>query len=731
MIIRPSSTTVCTSATCDLPILCRPSSLHSSSFPLKTVPFLPRVILSVQPSFPSSTVDSQTPFFQTSSAIPTEAHQPVLSQQLATLHLSPLASTNSAVVTHPSITVSTVQFCPLVLTATSKSQSSISTIAPAPIHLQVASSPITSVCSSEVVTFSDKISAASSNPMPAVNMECDGNLSPTLTPSTSLITSLVNKGRNQSSVTVASVVITPQCSAHMQSAFALRLASSNSVRCTSATTNSANPSSCPSLMDTSTFGNQSSSAMHASLIPTPSLHTNATVEQSIFGTPVLPPDSPSLSRVLIQKPSNLVQVTQPPNSAAVESSSLTLVCASSKNANLSPSASGHMISKTGSFVSDAFNIFHNLNSPKSKLVNLASSVTPNVRLLATSKPILTTTVSTASLSNAPANLPALTSPMKCSISNPVSVWSGVNNTSTVNPTNIFSVQTSHPLLVQTSSEASAAAATGDSSSLVTAVTNSSASPSTVAPVGASAYLHGMTPTVLAFSLTSTTASSCNVSTTNFVTGSCAMKQLAPTTPLVIRTHCNSTVTLSTGPSVPPTTATLASTSLLKPFSAGVTQNASSPPAGIPTALPHIIPVSIAPAKFQTSAAICSTFSSVRTHPISSVTTARYGPTTIFSQTNRKRARKQQLASTFPNSANAVSPPVTVSSNPSVNSSGSNTISTVPTTQQSSSTNRSSSNFMTTIKSGVPTFQPTHQLHVTHSAPAAPTIPTSLGLRWFK
>ncbi|KAF7232553.1 hypothetical protein EG68_09760 [Paragonimus skrjabini miyazakii] len=716
MIIRPSNTTVCTSATCDLPTLCRPSSLHSSSLPVKTVPFLPRVILSVQPSFPLSTAGSQTPFFQASSAVSTEAHQPVLSQQLANLHLPVLASNNSAVVSNPAITISNVQFCPLVLTATSKSQSSISISAPAPIHLQVASSPITSIGSSEVVTFSDKISAASSSPMPAVNVKCDGDLSPTITP-TSIITSLVNKGHNQSTVTVASVVITPQCSGNMQSAFALR----SSAHCTAATTNSVNPSSCSFLMDTSILGNQSSSAMHASHVPTPNLHTNATVEQSIFGAPFLPSQSPSDSRVLIQKPSNSAQMTQPTNSASVEPSSLTLVCASSKNVDPSPSASAHMIPKASTFVSDTFNTSHSLNSPKSKLVNLASSVTPNVRLLATSKPILTTTVSTASLSNALGNLPASTSPMKCSISNPVSIWSGVNNTPAVNPTNVFSVQTSHPLLVQTSSEAFAPANTADSSSMVTAVTNSLAPPSTVAPVGASAHLHGTTPTVLAFSLMSTTASSCNMSTTNFVTGSCALKQSAPTTSLVIRTHCNSTVPLSHGPSMPPVTATLASTSLLKPFSTGVTQNVSSPPAGIPTALPHIVPVSIAPAKFQSSAGICSTFSSVRTHPISTVTTARHGPTAIFSQTNRKRARKQQLASAFPNSMNAASPPVTVSSN----SSGSNAVSNVPTIQQSSSANRSSSNFMTTVKSSVQTFQPTHQLHVTHSVPTAPTIATSL------
>ncbi|KAF5396281.1 hypothetical protein PHET_10426 [Paragonimus heterotremus] len=362
MIIRPSSTTVCTSATCDLPTLCRPSSLHSS-LPVKTVPFLPRVILSVQPSFPLSTVGSQTPFFQTTSAISTEAHQPMLSQQLATLHLPPLASTNSAVVSNPTITVSNVQFCPLVLTTTSKSQSSISINAPAPIHLQITSSPITSVGSSEVVAFSDKISTASSSPIRAVNMECDGNLSPTITPSTSLITSLVNRGRNQSTVTVASVVITPQCSGNMQSAFALR----NSVHCTTATTNSVNPNSCSFLMDASILGNQSSSAMHASHIPTPSLRTNATVEQSIFGAPFLPSQSPSGSRVLIQRPSNPAQVTQSANSAGVEPSSLTSVCASSKNADLSPSASTHIMSKTGSFVSDAFNTFHNLNSPKCKL----------------------------------------------------------------------------------------------------------------------------------------------------------------------------------------------------------------------------------------------------------------------------------------------------------------------------------------------------------------------------
>ncbi|KAF5394860.1 hypothetical protein PHET_09865, partial [Paragonimus heterotremus] len=360
-----------------------------------------------------------------------------------------------------------------------------------------------------------------------------------------------------------------------------------------------------------------------------------------------------------------------------------------------------------------------------KLVNLASSITPNVRLLATSKQVLTTTVSTASLSNALANLPALSSPMKCSISNPVSIWSGVNNTPAVNPANILSAQTSHPLLVQTSSEASAPAATADSSSLVTAVTNSPAPPSIVAPLGASAHLHGTTPTVLAFSLISTTAPSCNMSTTNFVTGNCALKQSAPTTPLMIRTHCNSTVPLSTGSPMPPTTATLASTSLLKPFSTGVTQSASSPPTGIPTALPHIVPVSIAPAKFHSSTGICSTFSSVRTQPISSVTTARHGSTAIFSQTNRKRARKQQLASTFPNSVDSAPPPATVSSNPSVNSSGSSTVSSIPTTQQSSSANRSSSNFMTTVKSGVQIFQPTHQLHVTHSALSTPTIPTSM------
>ncbi|KAA3671362.1 uncharacterized protein DEA37_0014105, partial [Paragonimus westermani] len=214
MIIRPSSTTICTNATCDLPTLCHPSSLQSSSLPVKTVPFIPRVILSVQPSFSLSTVGSQTSFFQASSA-----HQPVLSQQLATLHLPSLTSTNSTVVSNPAITVSNVQFCPLVLTDPSKSQGSISISAPAQIHLQVASAHSTSVGLSEAVTFSDKISASSSSPILAVNMECDDNLSPTITPSTSLITSLVNEARNQSAVTVASVVITPQCSDNIQSAF--------------------------------------------------------------------------------------------------------------------------------------------------------------------------------------------------------------------------------------------------------------------------------------------------------------------------------------------------------------------------------------------------------------------------------------------------------------------------------------------------------------------------------
>ncbi|KAA3671363.1 uncharacterized protein DEA37_0008766 [Paragonimus westermani] len=509
------------------------------------------------------------------------------------------------------------------------------------------------------------------------------------------------------------------------------LAPSNSVHCTTATTNSVNPSPCSFLMDTSILGNQSPSAMYASHISTPTHQTNASAEHSILGAPFFPSQSPSGSRVLIQKPSNSGEVTLPAISTGVEPSSPTLACAASKNGDLSPSVSTHMTPKTGSFLSDAFNTLQNLNSPKSKLVNLASSVTPNVRLLATAKPILTTTVSTASLSNALTNLSALTSPMKCSLSSPVSIWSGVNNSLAVNPTNTFSVQTSHSLLVQTSSEASTPAATADSSSLMIAVTNLPTSPSTVTPVGTNAHLHGTTPTVLTFSLTSTTASSCNMPTTNFVAGSCALKQSAPTTPLVIRTHCNSTLPLSIGTSVPPTIAASASTSLLKPFSlsltanAGVTQSASSPPTGIPTTLPHIVPVSIAPAKFQSSAGICSTFSSIRTHPISSVTTARHGPTAIFSQTNRKRARKQQLASTLPNSVNAASPPVTVSSNPSGNASGSNTASGVPAIQQSSSTNRPSSNFITTIKSGVQTFQPTHQLHVTHCAPITPTIPTSL------
>ncbi|OON14836.1 hypothetical protein X801_09368, partial [Opisthorchis viverrini] len=485
----------------------------------------------------------------------------------------------------------------------------------------------------------------------------------------SLIASIVGRTNwSSSAVTTVSSVVLSSIPSNPVPSFTLRLASGGSIQGHTAVSGD-----CSLLVDTPMLSSHLSPTPPRSLTfaycstPSPSVTTSNSLLMSSTATTV--------PRVLIHKQTAFGHLGQgaPGASGLLDSYPLTLITAPTKCTAIE-------VGSTQTSSTSEHAIFQpSLASPKAKLVNLASPVSTNVRLLATSAAAKSHTITTSAASGGSLTpLQMTASPVKASVGIPGAVWSGLpSQPSSVNPTGIVALQSSQPLLVQTSHEVSTATQSTLTLNPVNSLRTSSVGPAI------NAHLSGTGPAVLAFSLTSTASTpvATSVAGTNLFAHASAIRQqvnaCAPTAPLIIR----STVT----PITP--------ASLLKPINLSIAPGSQAfltSVSGAPgTVTVTSTPVNIAPAKLatlQVSAATTSG-STCRAHPLSPISSPRHAAASIFSQSNRKRARKQQLASTFSAATTVTnSAPVTVCA-PTVNVSGSTTVSSVPITQLPSTTNR--------------------------------------------
>ncbi|THD23588.1 hypothetical protein D915_005271 [Fasciola hepatica] len=349
------------------------------------------------------------------------------------------------------------------------------------------------------------------------------------------------------------------------------------------------------------------------------------------------------------------------------------------------------------------------NTPtKAKLVSLATPVPANVRLFTTSSTTVpystkgtgTGGIYTASIANAFSNATVI-SPAKSSCAG---LWTNLSGSNGVTPNSLVAFQSTQPLLVHTTPElvpVSPAGATSSSqASFVSTRPLTSAAPGGSAHATASMSLNAPTvpPTVLAFSLSTTTPSSINVSGTGVLThAGSGVKPGAALNSLVVRGSCVSTVTNApTTCSAVTSVASFTSSSLLKPFNLSIPGGVSSAPSYLYTSVhssvaspssgatvPQVVPINIAPARLSsisTGLTASSPSPSISTSSIRSplqsaisscILSPRHNLTSVFSSSsNRKRARKQQLATTSVATASTTSSaglPVVSSSTPIANS----------------------------------------------------------------
>ncbi|CAL8103292.1 unnamed protein product [Calicophoron daubneyi] len=654
VVVHPSTTTACASSDgWDR------SNFVSASAPQppvasKTVPFYPRVLLSV------SNVGAQTPALQgASSTVLSDPCQTVLSQHhLANLQIPSTSASSSG-----------SQFFPLIFAATPTCSSNpISTTAHTSLHLQVGSFPTPGACNA--------LTSPVSNCSVAVRSSSNDTTVASSTGSNSLIASMVNRSSAPSANNMTSVVISPQSANPMQPAFTLRFTSPATIQCSNAAVKPVSSSACSLLFEAPVLSSQLSANSQRPVTLTTS-SSSVSSSGSTTSNSLLVSSAP---RVLIHKPT-LVPHSGQISGASVDQHPLTFVATPNRGMNIdAPSTSSSaIISSSGVHEQSASH--QPLTPSKTKLFSLASSVPSNVRLLATPSagPHLNKCASTpASGTLQPllnTTLQTLTSPIKASLAAPATVWSGIPGSHGSPPTNFVALQSSQSLLVQAASEpagfpSSASLSTSVSLNPISNLRNLAAVPTT--STGAS-VLSGSAPTVLAFSLTTTTATSstapCNAVLTH-TTSPIRQAAQSNTPALIIRAGCTSAVTFSTNGPPASSLAPVAAASLLKPLNIplGSVTSASQPfltslppPGSTITSLPHIAPVSIAPAKIpgaQPSTITPTSGLSTKPHAVSTFPSHRHGGTSILSQPSRKRSRKQQLASSSTGAMTSSAPATT-------------------------------------------------------------------------
>nr|CAH8876541.1 unnamed protein product [Trichobilharzia regenti] len=623
----------------------------------KTVPFFPRVLLSVQQ--PLSGLINQTilqPTGLTSSS--------VSGINTPQSHISSLPMSATSV-SSPINTTS--QFFPLILAATSAMHApTSSTGTPLQLHLSSYSTSNSVTSSSQGIFLqANTATAASCLPIPNVihNPRPNPSVVTSAPTSTALVASLIGKTCS-TPPSVASVVISPQASSHIQPTLALRFASRTPSHCgTAVTATATNASSCPLVFEpsststTTSSQSQRSHCLTALNFPTPA--------SCVSGSLLMSSALCSTSRVLIHKPQNVS------HSSLIENLTSSVLTSTNKISLSSDPNSGCITSVS---LSNSTIVLHDQASShsaqvsKAKLVNFSTPLSATVRLITPPSTVCTTAKSTCSVSSSGANVVSFSASLpqtgmltsRPSVTSTGSVWSGL----TVNPNvsivsaptgNVVTIQSSQSLIVQAPSDISGQSTITNSSSLNPSLMMSLRSlPGSSSTAGPTLPLSAANHTVLAFNLANSSVHSPTTSTNATGMFTNPVRQLNPcnsTSPLIVR---------ASGPSavgyIPSTSsASVGPASLLKSFNLSSGSTGSSVTTSNTPVMPHILPVNIAPSKLtplQPSVTISSTSSVSHTRSNFSQNTSvcvsshRLPTSSIFSQPSRKRARKQQLASSF-------------------------------------------------------------------------------------
>ncbi|CAH8598146.1 unnamed protein product [Schistosoma turkestanicum] len=634
------------------------SILQTPSNSSKTVPFFPRVLLSVQQ--PLSGLINQTIIQPTTLTTASGANAP-LPHMSATSVSSPINSTN--------------QFFPLILAAASSLPPSTSS-APTPLQLHLGNysgtSSVASASSQGIFLHPNVTTTASCLSVSNVlNSPSRPSTSGVTTASTPLVASLINKNCS-SSPSIASVVISPQTPNHIQPTLALRFASRTSTQCNAmVTTATVNSSACPLVFETPTTSvalslqSQRSHCVTAINLPPPPT-------SCVSGSLLMSSTLCSTPRVLIHKSQNL---SNPSSLMENPTTPITTSISPSKMSTSDPSFTS--LSNSTIILHDQINT-QSPQTSKTKLVNFAAPLSATtVRLITPPSTVCATTKSTCTISTS-GNSSVLAFPTCLSQTGTLStrpstantgssVWSGLTvnpNVSFMSPSsgNVVAIQSSQSLIVQAQSDLSMQSNTtvtssSLNSSLMMSLRSFSGGSGSSSNTGSSTLpLSATSHTVLAFNLAnSSTIHSTPTTTCTSVTGMLTtnpVRQISscnPTSPLIVR---------ASGPSaigyIPNTSTVVAGpTSLLKPINLSGNTGLSAT-SSITSVVPHILPVNIAPAKLTPLQPSISavTSSTSHTRPNFSqnnsvcISSHRLPTSSIFSQPSRKRARKQQLASSF-------------------------------------------------------------------------------------
>ncbi|VDQ05313.1 unnamed protein product, partial [Trichobilharzia regenti] len=503
----------------------------------------------------------------------------------------------------------TSQFFPLILAATSAMHApTSSTGTPLQLHLSSYSTS-NSVTSSSQGIFLQANTATAASCLPIPNVIHNPRPNPSVVTSAPTSTALV-----------ASLIVTATAT---------------------------NASSCPLVFEpsststTTSSQSQRSHCLTALNFPTPA--------SCVSGSLLMSSALCSTSRVLIHKPQNVS------HSSLIENLTSSVLTSTNKISLSSDPNSGCITSVS---LSNSTIVLHDQASShsaqvsKAKLVNFSTPLSATVRLITPPSTVCTTAKSTCSVSSSGANVVSFSASLpqtgmltsRPSVTSTGSVWSGL----TVNPNvsivsaptgNVVTIQSSQSLIVQAPSDISGQSTITNSSSLNPSLMMSLRSlPGSSSTAGPTLPLSAANHTVLAFNLANSSVHSPTTSTnatgmfTNPASGPSAVGYIP------------STSSASVGPA-----------SLLKSFNLSSGSTGSSVTTSNTPVMPHILPVNIAPSKLtplQPSVTISSTSSVSHTRSNFSQNTSvcvsshRLPTSSIFSQPSRKRARKQQLASSF-------------------------------------------------------------------------------------
>ncbi|CAH8592782.1 unnamed protein product [Dicrocoelium dendriticum] len=530
----------------------------------------------------------------------------------------------------------------------------------------------------EIAAFLDSSTHVSASSMHSKTCDVTGTSS-NGNPTSSLIASIVNRGMAPNPATVTSVIVSSQ--ATNVAPPPLRSPSTNTV----------SVNGCPNLLENSILSSQLSSSQRTT-------NPVAALSASSCGTPstssglLVSSGGPTVPRFVIHKP-NASHGSSTAGTTVTDSYPVTLIAAPIKTFSIDAVPS----TAVAPLPSDASGCNQPLtpNLPKAKLMTPPNP--SSVRFLSppSSKPAASTTSTSLLQTNALTALQPIGSPLKTvGISGPVGIWSGVDNTPAVQPSRLLAVQSSHPLLVQSPSDAGTSSLLEDFSLALSQAASHPTATTTSSVVYASCPLSESAPTVLAFSLTTTTPMS--VSGASLVSKSTT--QHAPAASLVLRATCSPTVTVSPLLSATTSTAHYTPASLLKPFNFSLTGSPGpGPNVSCTSALsttsttPSLaVPIHIAPARLPAvQPAQSSNTSTNRSHlspTFSTIPIHRHAPSSLFSQPNRRRARKQQLACALTNSA-MPTPIGSVNPVSNANVSAASTVSSIPIAQLASAANR--------------------------------------------